>query len=284
MIKDFLKLMRVHQWIKNFFVFAALIFSSSLFMVDKIELSIIGFLIFCAASSSIYIINDTMDIEADKKHPKKKFRPLASGKIKVWQALIVFSILIIIALFGSIYMNMNLFLVILIYIIMNLLYSKWLKHVVILDVIIIAVGYVLRVIAGAIIINVTISPWLLGMTLTLSTMIALGKRHSELVNQGTSKRKVLEKYDINFINTLLIFSSTITMIMYLLWCIENRVQTNEGALLASSGFIFYGITRYLYLTLKMKSGESPTRLVIKDKPMLINVLLWVIYMVFLIYF
>jgi len=283
MIKDIFKLMRVHQWIKNFFIFAALIFSSSLFIIDKLKLSIYGFLIFCAASSSIYIINDIMDIESDKKHPKKKFRPLASRKIKIYQALILFAILSIISLLGSIILNINFFYIILGYIIMNLLYSKWLKHVVILDVMIVAIGYALRVIAGGIIISVYLSPWLLGMTLTLAIMISLAKRYSELVNQGTNKRKVLKEYSQEFLSSLLILSSSLTIMIYILWCIENRLGVNESALIASSLFVFYGIMRYLYLTLNVKSTESPIKLLIKDKYILIDVLLWISYMIILIY-
>jgi len=275
--------MRVHQWIKNFFIFAALIFSSSLFIIDKLKLSIYGFLIFCAASSSIYIINDIMDIESDKKHPKKKFRPLASRKIKIYQALILFAILSIISLLGSIILNINFFYIILGYIIMNLLYSKWLKHVVILDVMIVAIGYALRVIAGGIIISVYLSPWLLGMTLTLAIMISLAKRYSELVNQGTNKRKVLKEYSQEFLSSLLILSSSLTIMIYILWCIENRLGVNESALIASSLFVFYGIMRYLYLTLNVKSTESPIKLLIKDKYILIDVLLWISYMIILIY-
>ena len=282
-VKDYLILMRIQQWIKNFFVFAAIIFSSNLFISGKFVIIIYTFLIFCAASSSVYIINDLFDISADRNHPTKKHRPLASKKIKKNQALILLVILLIIALYFSYSINLGLMIIISIYLIMNLLYSVWLKHMVILDVLIVAIGYVLRVIAGGIAINVGLSPWLLGMTLTLSMILALAKRHSELVNQGTSKRKVLEHYDIPFINLLLVLSSTLTITIYLLWCIENRLQTNPNALIASSFFIFYGIIRYLYLTLKLNKAESPTKLVLKDRALQINILLWLIYMIILIY-
>ncbi len=281
--KYLIKLMRPQQWIKNFFVFAALLFAGMMFNFDKVVLSIYAFIAFCLASSAIYIINDIVDIENDKKHPKKKERPLASGKVKVKTALILLFILLIVSLVISYSINLSVFYTILSYIFLNILYSKWLKHVVIIDLFIVASGYVLRVLAGIFAISSIITSWFLAATFTLSLMIILAKRRAELVLHGSKKRKVLEYYDLHFMDLLLVMSSTITLTIYFLWSINNHMGLNETAILLSSLFVFYGLARYLYLTIRLNYSESPTKLILKDKPLILTVLLWCVYMILLIY-
>jgi len=279
-----IRLLRPHQWIKNLFVFGVLIFSGNFFILNKLIPNILAFFLFCAASSGIYILNDILDVNLDIMHPTKKKRPIASGKIKIWEAYILFLVLISTALFFSFSLNFNLFLVISTYILLNIFYSKWLKHIVILDVLCVAFGFVLRVVAGGMIINVYISPWILGATLTLAMMMALAKRYSELNSNRVLKRKVLEYYDLNFINLLLVISVTLTITVYLLWCIEkNGLNVNRSALVFSSLFVFYGLIRYLYLTIKKNMTESPTLVVLKDIPLIVDLFLWGIYLGTLIY-
>jgi 4-hydroxybenzoate polyprenyltransferase len=283
-LKQSFKLLRPQQWIKNFFVFAALMFSGSLFVIDKVIPVLLAFGIFCLASSTIYILNDIMDVENDKKHPKKKFRPIASGDVSIKQAYTMLTIFLISALLLSFKLNIQLFLIIAAYLIINVLYSKWLKNIVIIDLVLVSIGYVLRVLAGTIGINAKLSPWIMAATFTLSMMIILAKRRSELVLHGPQKRKVLKEYDINFMNLLLVMCATITLTIYLIWTFENVHNLNEFGLIGSSLFVFYGISRYLYLTIKENSTESPTKLVLKDKALIACVGLWTLYIGFLIYF
>ncbi len=283
-IKDFVKLMRPHQWIKNFFVFGGLVFSGNLFVQDKIILSLIVFAVFCLTSSGVYVFNDFIDVEYDKKHPKKRTRPLASGKVKMWQGYILILFLFVFSIVFSYFINKLVWSIILLYIFINIFYSLWLKNEVILDLVVVSTGYVLRVLAGIFAINVGISPWILAVTFTLAIMITIAKRYSELVRNDEHKREVLKKYNLDFLKMMLVFSAGLTLTIYLLWCLENRLSVNAHLLAASFLFVFYGLMRYVYLTLMSDKAESPTMIFLKDKMMVLNVMLWGVYMVGVVYF
>jgi 4-hydroxybenzoate polyprenyltransferase len=202
MMLNYLKLVRVPQWIKNLFVFVPLLFSQHLFDKDYFFTILLAFVVFCLASSFIYVINDIIDIEADKAHPIKKNRPLPSGIISVRSALIVAVVLVAAIVILIPQLNQEFHYFVTAFILLNILYSFWFKHIVILDVFSIAMGFTIRVLAGAVVISVPISSWLILTTMFISLFLGVMKRHSELIlvaeNENAPSRKVLSQYSLNF--------------------------------------------------------------------------------------
>lgn len=283
-IKSILKLMRINQWTKNVLVLAPVFFSGNILNFTMIKTALFIFITFCLASSSVYVLNDIFDYKTDKLHPTKKNRPIASQKISINFAYGLYLILFLSSLYLSLKIATFLFYVVLVYLLINIAYSKYLKYVVILDVLVVAFGYVLRVLAGVLPLGIFLSPWILGSTLTLTLMITLAKRYAELVNHDKSEQRViLQQYDKDFLQALLVLTAGLTITIYLLWCIEDPIGINKNILIFSSMFVFYGVLRYLYLTIKFKSTEDPSKLLFKDVPLVVNGLLWIAYMVVLIY-
>lgn len=282
--KDIIKLIRVKQWTKNAFVIAPVIFAGKLFNYNSMYIAISAFILFCLASSSVYILNDILDYKIDKLHPNKKSRPIANGQISIKFAFLLYALFFLSSTILSFLFSKVLFYIILSYLILNLFYSKYLKHIVILDVLVVAFGYVLRVLAGILPLNLNMSPWILGATLTVTLMITLAKRYAELTTHDKSEqRAILQQYDKDFLNAMLVLTSGLTITIYLLWCIQDPINVNNKMLIFSSMFVFYGVLRYLYLTIKVKSTENPSDLVFKDIPLVVNGVLWTIYMLTLIY-
>jgi 4-hydroxybenzoate polyprenyltransferase len=219
MIRYIVKAMRLKQWTKNAFVFAALVFDRKLLDLPSLKHVFAAFVLFCFLASSVYLINDVMDVEADRNHPVKKNRPIASGKLPVPIAIGTAVFLLLIALAGSYFLSMGLFIVCAVYFLLNMAYSKWLKHIAILDVLVIAACFVLRVVAGVSVINVErFSPWLYVVTTLFALYLGFGKRRAELVilvpENTTSHRKVLSGYSIDLIDQLITIVSATTIILY----------------------------------------------------------------------
>jgi 4-hydroxybenzoate polyprenyltransferase len=289
MIREYIKLFRVYQWIKNSFVFVPLIFSKHLFDLNYFVTSVIAFFVFCIASSIIYIINDVVDIEADRAHPLKRDRPLASGKISKNNALFSALILIVPLLLLLLLFNLKFIIILSVFITINIAYSFSLKNIVLIDVFTIAAGFMLRVIGGAFAINVEISSWLLLTTMFISLFLAVMKRRSELKHiindEGASQRKVLAYYSTNFADQMATVAAAAVIICYALYTVAERTVNAFGTedLIFTTPFVVFGIFRYMYLVYMVKKGENSSELVIRDFPMLLNILLYILTTTLIIY-
>jgi 4-hydroxybenzoate polyprenyltransferase len=289
MIINYLKLLRLPQWIKNFFVFVPLLFSEHLFYQHDFLITLSGFILFSLTSSIVYIINDIIDIEADKAHPVKKFRPLPSGKISKSKAIYLAIFLMIVVAFSLIHLNKFFSYCIISYFILNVLYSFSFKHIVLLDIFSIAAGFMLRVIAGALIINVEISSWLILTTMFISLFLAIMKRQSELKlsqeNESANTRKVLSSYSLDFTNQMATIAASGVIICYALYTVSSRTVSifKTEHLIYTTPFVVFGIFRYMYLVYMNKKGENTTEIMMTDIPMIINVLLYLFSTVSIVY-
>lgn len=288
MLRYIIKAMRPKQWTKNLFVFAALIFDRKLFDLYSLQRTLMTFGLFCLLASSVYIINDIMDIEADRNHPVKKNRPIASGKLPVNLAIIVAILLLAVALIGSYFLNKGTFLIFLIYFVLNLAYSKWLKHIAIIDVLMIAAFFVLRVAAGVSVIQVErFSPWLYVVTTLFALYLGFGKRRAELSvlipENATSHRKVLAGYSIDFIDQMITIVSATTIIAYSLYTFSAPNLPENHIMMLTIPFVLYGIFRYLSLIQINKKGGEPEDLLLNDRPLQITIVLWGIAVILIFY-
>jgi 4-hydroxybenzoate polyprenyltransferase len=295
-IPHFILLLRPKQWIKNLFVFAALVFSHHLFEWDYAKQSLMGFLLFCATASTIYIVNDIIDRDRDRLHPKKKHRPIASGNISVPSAISTAIIIFGIAVPAVFNLPVKFGFCLAFYFVMNLSYSLFLKDVVLIDVFVIAIGFMLRVVGGAFVIDVPISSWLILTTMFLSLFLAVAKRRGEIImiesqleegkKPSESTRKVLAHYSVDFAEQLCTIAASGFVISYALYTVSDRTVKIFGTenLVFTTPFVLYGIFRYLYLLHKKHLGENPTDVVLTDIPMILNFIAYAIAMFFIIYF
>ena len=270
-MKQLYYLFRVNHYIKNLLVFAPLLFTSGLSDLSKLVLSFKAFIIFSLIASVVYVINDLFDIKFDKKHPqKRKLKPLASGKISISFAYFSIAILSIISIF-ILLNNKNLINVFLIYIIMNVFYSFFLKFIPILDIFILSFNYILRVYAGCVIIDVPLSNWMAITIFAGAIFISALKRRQEIIIHGTSSRPVLKKYSINYLNKIADYSAILSIVFYCLYVIS----VNEK-LVITIPLVLFGILRYSYLSESKNFSDSPIDEIIKDKQNLILVIIWLI--------
>ena len=280
--------MRPQQWIKNLFLFAALIFSGHLFDRQDTYLVCIGFFLFSLVSSGVYLFNDIADAENDKLHPTKSLRPIPSGKLRISTARILSVFLFLMGLVGGYFLAPSFALVLAIYLTLNILYSVRLKHVVILDVMTISAGFVLRVVAGAVLIGVPTSEWLIVCTILLSLFLGFSKRRHELTileTQANTHRSVLEHYSPYFLDQLIGIVTASTVMSYALYTISEETVKKFGTnhLIYTMPFVLYGIFRYLYLVHKREEGGNPTKLAVTDFPLVLNIVLWILTASIIIY-
>lgn len=281
--------LRPKQWVKNAFIFAPLIFSLKFLIFEDVKNSFIAFILFSFITGSIYILNDCFDKSYDKKHPKKKNRPIASGKLSVTFAALAAIFISLLSLFITFNFNKNFFYISIIYIFMNILYTVYLKKVVILDVFLIAIGFVLRVVIGGVIIKIELSPWILIITFLLSMFLGFIKRRQELVRINSSESKVIEqritlkKYNVPFLDQLISITTATTLISYISYVLNPQVQErlNTKQLYFTIPFVIFGIFRYLYLTYTKDEGESPEEVIFTDLPFTLNIVIWVFVFIFL---
>ncbi len=275
MLKDIIKSLRIKQWIKNGFLFAGIIFDGQLFNIDAFFRTTVGFLIFCLISSSVYYLNDVIDKEADKQHPIKSNRPIASGRIQVSTAIFIALLMSLLAFIAAYFLSIEFLILCSTYFLMIILYSKWLKRIPIIDVMIIAAGFVIRVAAGVSLIKVErFSPWLYIVTTLLSLFIGFGKRRAELVllsKDANQHRIVFEGYSIPFLDQLITIVSSATVIAYSLYSFSAPNLPENHSMMLTIPFVLYGIFRYLYLIQIKQSGGAPEELVLKDKPLQMSV-------------
>lgn len=284
----YLKLLRPKDWAKNLFLYIPLFFAGEIFDGVKLLNVFIGFIAFSFIASSIYIINDYRDIEDDRKHPKKRNRPLASGQASRTIALIICTILIIIG-FAIAYFTNTLFLISLCsYFLINLAYSFGLKNIAILDIFIIAIGFSLRIVAGGALASVDVTNWMNIMVFLLALFMAIGKRRDDVLlklSSGVDMRKAVKGYTIDYLNTMLALVSAVMIVSYFMFTISENVikRHHTDKLYLTALFVMAGIMRYLQIIYVHSDSGSPTKILYKDKFIQISLLLWMISFYFLIY-
>jgi 4-hydroxybenzoate polyprenyltransferase len=280
MLTALLKTMRPRQWAKNIFVFAALVFDKQLLKPEAFVRTLVGFALFCLISSAVYIFNDLTDIEADREHPEKRNRPIASGRLPIAAAWIAGILLVAISLVLGYALSSSYAVVIAAYFLLNLAYSKWLKHVLILDVLILAAGFVLRVGAGVTLIHVErFSPWLYVVMTLLALYLGFGKRRAELAllsEDAASHRKVLEGYTIPLLDQYILIVTGMTIIAYSLYTFTAPNVPADHSMMLTIPFVVYAIFRYLYLIEVEHSGGAPEEILLSDRPFQVSLLLWAI--------
>ena len=288
MLKNIFISLRPAQWTKNLLIFAGIIFSQNISNFDLLFKVIIGFFSFSFLSGAVYLLNDVHDSEEDKNHPVKARRPVASGQLKKSVAVSTSIILIGISVFTGFVLHTNFGLISVVYFALMFFYTFILKYIVIVDVIVISLGFLIRALAGALLIDVMISKWLIICTIFLTLLLALCKRRGEIINMSdasVSTRKVLFEYSIDFLNQLITITTAAALIAYTLYTTDIEVIEKFGTrnLIFSVPFVLYGIFRYLYLIYIKNSGENPEYIFLKDVPMIINFLLYVISVYIIIY-
>jgi 4-hydroxybenzoate polyprenyltransferase len=287
-LKYILLSMRLQQWVKNLFVFAALIFSGHLLILHDFLLTLLGFFAFSLVSSAVYIYNDITDLENDRKHPVKSLRPLPSGKLSPRSTHTAAILLGFSGLLIGYQLSVNFAVILGVYFTLNIFYSLKLKDVVILDVMAIAAGFVLRVAGGAALIQVPMSQWLIICTILLSLFLGFSKRRTELVllPGGTNPtRSVLGHYSPHFLDQMIGIVTATTVMSYALYTISEETVAKFGThdLIYTVPFVLYGIFRYLYLVHKKAEGEDPTKTILTDVPLLVNLVLWILVASWIIY-
>jgi 4-hydroxybenzoate polyprenyltransferase len=287
-LKHVIVSMRPGQWSKNLFIFAGLIFSGNLFHPEVLIRVGSGFILFSLVASSIYIFNDIMDVEYDRAHPEKKNRPVAAGLLSVPAAHAGAIVFAAAGLIGALTLDRVFFAILLSYLIINFAYTIKIKKMVILDIMCISSGFVLRVLAGTELAEVTPSDWLILCTIMLSLFLGFSKRRHELAVTGAkavSHRKVLGEYSLSFLDQMIAVATACTVMSYALYTVSPQTVYRFGTrnLVFSIPFVIYGIYRYLYLIHQKNMGGNPTRELIRDLPLLINALLWALVVVLIIY-
>ncbi len=288
MIKNIIRALRPRQWTKNIALFAGLIFSQNFFHLTKTATVLAAVLIFCIASSSIYLFNDVLDIEQDRKHPLKRLRPIASGQLSKSFALMIAYVLIVWSMAMAFLLDRNFSLLLAVYFIIGILYSVCLKNIVIIDLFCIASGFLLRVLCGVVVIGVPISHWLLSCTIFLSLFLALGKRRAEMVllkKEALEHRSVLCEYSLSFIDQMITIVAASTILSYVLYTFssETIAKFHTNNLSYSVPFVIYGVFRYLYLLYQKNEGGSPEKLLFSHKPLLYNLICYLVVVVAIIY-
>ena len=279
MLKALIKTMRPRQWTKNGFIFFGLIFDKQLFLPEPFFRTVLGFSLFCLISSAVYLFNDLTDVEADRNHPVKKFRPIASGKLPVSVAGSVALLITAVTIPLGYILSPGFALILATYLIINLLYSRWLKHMAILDVLILSSGFVLRVAAGITLIAPVerFSPWLYVITVLFSLYIALGKRRAELsllAQEASAHRRVFEGYTLPLLDQYITIISSTTIVAYSLYSFSAPNLPQNHTMMLTIPFVVYGIFRYLQLIQTGHAAGAPDEVALKDRPLQVTVLLW----------
>ncbi|MCX6841542.1 MAG: decaprenyl-phosphate phosphoribosyltransferase [candidate division WOR-3 bacterium] len=280
--------LRPKQWSKNLLVFAGLVFSRNLFNPTDFLRSLAGFVAFCLLSSAVYLINDLADVESDRLHPLKRFRPIASGRLKPGPAKVAAVVAAALALVGGWALDWRFGVVGLTYFLMQLAYSFGLKRMVVLDVMTVAAGFALRAVAGTVLVHVTISSWLFVCTILGALFIALAKRRHELLfleSGGTAHRAVLEKYSEPLLDQMMAVATSSTVIAYCLYTIAPETVAKFGThnLMLTVPFVLYGVYRYLYLVYRKEMGGAPEKVLLTDVPLIVDGLLWAASVVAVLY-
>lgn len=279
-MSEIFKLFRVHQYIKNLFIFLPLLFSFSFFDAHDNINTLIAFMLFSILASSIYIFNDFLDINEDRAHPTKKNRPLAKGSVSKSNAKFLIILLSTISMTLSFILSAELFTVMLIYFILNIFYSIKLKHIAVLDIFIIATGFVLRLFAGSAVTGISLSMWIILMTFLLAIFLALAKRRDDVLLsiEGQETRKNIDGYNLEFVNASMVLMAGVVIMSYILYTISPEVTARLGTnnLYLTSFFVILGILRYMQITFVEENSGSPTKVVIRDRFLKMTIFLWLL--------
>lgn len=286
----YIKLLRPHQWVKNLLIFFPLFFSHQIFSLDKLVPCFFAFIGFSLIASSIYCLNDIVDLEKDKTHPKKKHRPIASGLVSIKSGVILMTICASLGLFLLLSLtNSSLVLILGVsYLVLNIAYSFALKNIVLIDVFIIAIGFVIRIFIGGVVGCVVLSHWIVLMTMLLALFLGFAKRRDDVKifnKTGNIPRKNIERYSVELLNALLQITATITIVAYLMYTISEEVvkRYNNKYIYLTSIFVIIGIFRYLQISMVDNKGGSPTKVLLKDYFIIISILCWILSFLLIIY-
>lgn len=278
MLYNLLKAMRPKQWAKNVFVFAGVFFDGGIFASSRILRSLIAFGLFCIISGAIYLINDLVDVDKDRLHPQKRNRPIASGALAPLTAKIAAGVILGICLPVGLWFDLGFGTVAVVYVVLMLAYDFWLKNIVILDVMTVAAGFVLRVLAGALVVHVSrFSPWLYVCTTFVALFIAINKRRHEMIllsSNANNHRAILEQYSLEFLNDMSALVTAATVVAYSFYTFSAPNVPKDQAMMLTIPFVIYGIFRYLYLTRNKNLGGAPEDIVLGDIPLIIACVLW----------
>lgn len=286
---NILKILRPHQWVKNTFIFIPLFFGGSLFDMADWTSSLVAFVAFSFAASAIYSINDIVDVEADKKHPKKCKRPIAAGLVSKRQASLLAIILAIAALaLPFLLNNWMLSVVIAVYLAMNLCYCIRLKHYAIIDVCLVALGFVMRIVAGGVATDIVLSRWIVMMTFLLTLFLSFAKRRDDVLimnETGMAPRKNTSRYNLTFINQAITITGGVMLVCYIMYTVSPEVieRFNSPNLYMTSFFVILGLLRYIQLTVVDERSGEPTRLVLSDRLIQLIIAGWIISFAIIIY-
>jgi len=286
---NYLISLRIKQWVKNLLIFAPIFFSLNFTNINYVKNAFFAFVLFSLVVGNIYVLNDVADRKNDKKHPQKKKRPIASGSLSVVSAVTIAIIVLSIVLLMIFSFDTNFFLISVIYIIINILYSNFLKKIAVFDVFIIAFGFVLRVMIGGKINSIYLSPWIFIITFLLALFLGLVKRRQELILMGSvgniETRSSLKNYSITFLDQLISITTSATLISYIIYVVNPDIQNffHTKDLYLTVPFVIFGIFRYLYLTYIEEKGENPEEILFLDIPFVLNIILWIGVFVIIIY-
>jgi 4-hydroxybenzoate polyprenyltransferase len=283
------RLARPHQWIKNTLVLAALIFGQRLFIFHDVVLAVVAFVAFCALSSAGYVLNDIADRDADRLNPEKCDRPLARGDLTVAAASREAIALAAIAVALSIVLGKEFVGIAVLYAALQFAYSLWAKHQVIIDVIAVAMGFVLRAFAGGVAIQVAVSPWLVFITFVLALFLVLARRRHELIvlgDEAVAHRSALSQYSVRLVDQMISIVAGATLVSYMIYTASAEVEAKLGThhLYLTVPFVAFGILRYLYLIDERNEGGDPARALLHDRPLMLAVALWILTDIALLYF
>ncbi len=287
-LRDIWQLLRPTQWAKNTVLFAALIFSKHLFVAADAALVVTGFLFFCCVASGAYVMNDIRDCERDRQHPLKSLRPLPAGRVSHRSAVLLAVALMAVGLGGAAGLSRGFAVLTALYLALQIAYTYALKEMVILDVMSIASGFVLRAVAGGVLIGVPVSPWLIICTFLLALFLGFSKRRHELVlleGRAVNHRAALREYSPYFLDQMIAVVTASTVVAYAIYTASTEVQEKLGTnkLYLTIPFVLFGIFRYLYLVHQREEGGNPTQLLLSDRPLLADVLLWILTVALLLY-
>lgn len=280
-MRDYLRLLRVHHYSKNIFIILPLFFAGQITDLTRVLIALKAFIAFSAVASAVYILNDLRDAQFDREHPKKKDRPIPSGRISMPRALGIAAVLLLAGLAGMYLTDTRAFMIMLLYFAINLSYSFGLKHISILDVTAIAIGFVLRLFVGAEATDVNLSVWMVTMTFLLAFFLALAKRRDDLVifeQTGKQMRRSMDGYSTSFLDTSLAILAAIVIVSYMIYTVSPEVTARIGSerLFITGPFVIVGVLRYLQLTIVEKKSGSPTLVLLHDRFTQINLALWLI--------
>jgi 4-hydroxybenzoate polyprenyltransferase len=286
-VRNILVLLRVEHWVKNLFIFIPAFFAGHLFELEILERAFWGFFGFCLMASAVYVLNDLVDAPQDRNHPDKCRRPIASGSIRPPQARVILAVLLSMGLLTSGLLGPEMLFYSVSYFLVNVAYSFSLKHLALIDVSLIGLGFLFRVLAGGIVTGVVVSQWLIVLTFLLALVLGLAKRRGEyIIAMGENNfRKALEGYNLPFLDMAMVVCSTVSVVAYLMYCFSPEVAERIGSdkIFYTAFFVIVGILRYLQLTLVFNKTESPTRALLRDRFLQVVLMGWIGCFVWLLY-